>query len=104
MALCAASLLAAGCGDDDSGKPRPSTGGGGGAAGAKATFASTCGGCHTLSDAGTSGGIGPNLDELKPSHDQVLKALATGPGVMPDKLLSGAEAEAMAGYVSSVTR
>ncbi len=28
-----------------------------------------CGGCHTLSDAGTSGTVGPNLDSLQPSYD-----------------------------------
>ena len=27
-----------------------------------------CGSCHTLSDAGTSGSVGPNLDAVKPSR------------------------------------
>jgi mono/diheme cytochrome c family protein len=43
-----------------------------------------CGDCHTLADAGTTGTIGPNLDEVKPSFDQVIAALDTGPGEMPD--------------------
>jgi mono/diheme cytochrome c family protein len=30
-------------------------------------FATNCGGCHTLSQAGTTGNIGPNLDEALPS-------------------------------------
>lgn len=42
-----------------------------------------CGDCHTLADAATTGTIGPNLDELKPSFEQVLAALNEGPGEMP---------------------
>jgi mono/diheme cytochrome c family protein len=36
-------------------------------------FATNCGGCHTLSAAGTAGTIGPNLDDVLPgqSEDQV---------------------------------
>ena len=30
-----------------------------------------CGGCHTLKDAGSSGNVGPNLDQLKPSEPTV---------------------------------
>lgn len=43
-----------------------------------------CGSCHTLADAGTTGTIGPNLDQVKPSFEQVIAALNEGPGVMPD--------------------
>lgn len=42
-----------------------------------------CGDCHTLADAGTTGTIGPNLDEVKPTFEQVLTALNTAPGEMP---------------------
>jgi len=44
----------------------PQGGGGGNAnAAGKQVFASNgCGGCHTLSDAGTSGAVGPKLDDL----------------------------------------
>ena len=28
----------------------------------------SCGGCHTLKDAGSTGNVGPNLDQLKPSE------------------------------------
>jgi len=31
----------------------------------KSIFTSTCGGCHTLADAGAVGNVGPNLDEAK---------------------------------------
>ena len=35
----------------------------------EAVFASAgCGGCHTLEAAGSSGNVGPNLDEAKPDH------------------------------------
>jgi cytochrome c6 len=43
-----------------------------------------CGECHTLADAGTTGTIGPDLDEVKPTFDQVIAALNEGPGEMPD--------------------
>ena len=36
----------------------------------KQVFVQNCGGCHTLADAGTSGNVGPNLDQLKPSLDR----------------------------------
>jgi cytochrome c6 len=42
-----------------------------------------CGTCHTLADAGTTGTIGPNLDQVKPTFDQVIAALDEGPGQMP---------------------
>lgn len=67
----------------------------------KQVFASTCGGCHTLADAGTSGSIGPNLDELKPDAAQVISAIETGPSSMPPNLLSGEEAQSVADYVAA---
>ena len=97
-------LAAAGCGGDDDGGGGGGTGTGGGAtqeAGAPAeTFKTTCGGCHTLSAAGTNGQVGPDLDELKPDADRVTQAIEQGPGVMPENLLKGAEADAVANYVA----
>jgi mono/diheme cytochrome c family protein len=69
----------------------------------KDTFAGTCGSCHTLSDAGTKGTFGPNLDDLAPDKARVLNAIKTGPGGMPSGLLDAAQADAVAGYVSSVS-
>jgi mono/diheme cytochrome c family protein len=63
-------------------------------------FTSTCGSCHTLAAAGTSGTVGPNLDELKPTEQVVLNAIQTGPGTMPPGLYSGADAQAVAKYVA----
>ena len=34
-------------------------------------FVAQCGSCHTLSDAGTSGTIGPNLDETTLEEDDI---------------------------------
>jgi mono/diheme cytochrome c family protein len=63
-----------------------------------------CGGCHTLKDAGTSGTVGPNLDQLKPSESTVEHQVETGGGAMPSfkGTLTPAEIAAVAKYVSSV--
>src|SRR3546814_12272954 len=42
-----------------------------------------CAVCHALSDAGSSGAIGPDLDELKPDAARIKKVLQEGMGVMP---------------------
>ena len=50
----------------------------------KEVFANAgCGGCHTLDAAGSRGSIGPNLDDLKPSFDRVVKQVTGGGKVMP---------------------
>lgn len=54
----------------------------GDAAAGEAVF-SACAGCHTLAAAGANGAVGPNLDELKPSYDQVLQVVTNGKGAMP---------------------
>lgn len=61
-----------------------------------------CAICHTLNDAGTEGTIGPVLDELKPSADQVEKAIREGLGVMPafGETLNEVQIKALAAYVS----
>ncbi len=66
----------------------------------KQVFDSTCGGCHALADAGTSGKIGPDLDELKPDAARVVRAIEQGPGQMPEGLLQGTEAQEVADYVA----
>lgn len=71
----------------------------------RALFASTCGSCHALKAAGTSGSVGPNLDQLKPDAAGVTAAIAkggTGSGRMPPGLLSGADAKQVADYVAGV--
>jgi mono/diheme cytochrome c family protein len=50
----------------------------------KTIFASqSCGGCHTLKDAGTSGTVGPDLDQLAPALDAIQKQVTNGGGGMP---------------------
>jgi cytochrome c6 len=72
----------------------------------KEVFTSNCGSCHTLSAAGTSGTIGPNLDELEPSESTVEKQVINGGGPMPafgkEKILSSTEVKVVSEYVSSV--
>ena len=71
----------------------------------KQVFASAgCGGCHTLKDAGTSGNVGPNLDQKKPTKQKVTTQVTNGGGAMPSfkGRLTPAQIKAVATYVSSV--
>jgi mono/diheme cytochrome c family protein len=52
-------------------------------AGAAVFRSSGCGDCHTLAAAGSSGTVGPNLDEAKPPHSLVVDRVTNGQGVMP---------------------
>jgi mono/diheme cytochrome c family protein len=74
------------------------------AASGKDVFTSSCGGCHTLADAGTSGATGPNLDDAAPDAATVKALVRGGGGGMPafGENLSNAEVDAVAAYVSSV--
>lgn len=65
----------------------------------------SCTVCHTLTDAGSAGEIGPNLDELAPSATQVRNAVKGGVGLMPafGESLSEAQITAVAHYVAKVT-
>ncbi|HEV8686404.1 MAG TPA: cytochrome c [Gaiellaceae bacterium] len=74
------------------------------AAGKQVFQTAGCGSCHTLKDAGTTGQIGPNLDDAKPSHDLVVERVTKGKGAMPtfkDKL-TDKQIQDVAAYVSSV--
>lgn len=64
----------------------------------------SCGLCHSLRDAGTSGTIGPDLDQLKPDARRVAAALRGGVGVMPSfaDSLSDEQIEALAHYIAQV--
>ena len=61
-----------------------------------------CGSCHALADAGTSGTIGPNLDDSKPSTELVVDRVTNGQGQMPPfaGTLSGQQIADVAAYVS----
>lgn len=76
------------------------------AAEGKTVFTTTCGSCHTLKAAGTSGEVGPNLDELEPDLATVEHQVVNGGGGMPafgkEGALDAKEIKAVATYVSTV--
>jgi mono/diheme cytochrome c family protein len=125
--LAAAALLAAGCGYGgaaNAGGQRPDTQSG------QQLFTTSCGNCHTLSAAGTSATIGPNLDNafaaaVQEGYPQsvienvVLDQIRLGSGPiatytngklgnfkpqtpMPANILEGQDALDVAAYVASV--
>lgn len=63
-----------------------------------------CGGCHTLADAGSTGAVGPNLDDAQPDAELVLDRVTNGQGGMPSfsSTLSEQQIADVAAYVSSV--
>ena len=112
----ALALVAAGCGGDDNSsgaeETAPATtettggdtgGESGDAANGKTVFASAgCGGCHTFEAAGSSGSVGPNLDDASPSFDAVVTQVTNGGGAMPafGDELSEQEIRDVAAFVS----
>jgi mono/diheme cytochrome c family protein len=125
LLLAFVAALGAACGGDDEDSAAPAevitqttappaeTSGGtetspedGEAADGKALFVQNCSGCHTLADAGTTGKVGPNLDETTPSFERVRSMVTNGGGgglgVMPafKGSLSEDKIEAIARYVS----
>jgi mono/diheme cytochrome c family protein len=84
-------------GEQEAGEGDPANG--------KKVFASAgCGSCHTLADAGTSGSVGPNLDDAQPDNAEVTEKVTNGSGVMPSfkDQLSEQEIQDVAAYVVSV--
>jgi mono/diheme cytochrome c family protein len=68
-----------------------------------AIFASAgCESCHTLAAAGSSGNVGPNLDDLQPDFATVKSQVENGGGGMPafSGDLSPAEIDAVSRYVA----
>jgi mono/diheme cytochrome c family protein len=61
-----------------------------------------CGSCHTLAAAGSSGAVGPNLDEAKPAHELVVDRVTNGQGAMPSfkDQLSEEQIQAVADFVT----
>ena len=81
-------------------------GGGGETADGEAIFSEAgCGGCHVLEAAGSSGNVGPNLDESKPSRDLAIDRITNGRGAMPPfkDSYSADQIEAVADYVVAST-
>jgi mono/diheme cytochrome c family protein len=117
----------AGCGDEEEASPTPETITGtvtdtettetddtettetgeeepadGDPAAGKPIFVSNCGSCHVLADAGTSGSIGPNLDESQPDFELVVDRVTNGQGAMPSfaDSLDEQQIQAVADYVA----
>jgi mono/diheme cytochrome c family protein len=65
-----------------------------------------CGGCHTLADAQTTGQVGPNLDQLKPSYDAAVAQVTNGGGGMPPfkDTLTEQQIKDVSAYVSTATQ
>ncbi len=69
-------------------------------------FASAgCGGCHALEEAGSSGTVGPNLDESQPDLSLTIDRVTNGQGAMPSfsDSLSEQEISDVATYVVEST-
>jgi cytochrome c oxidase subunit 2 len=96
------------------------TTGGAAAADGKTVFTKIggCGACHTLADAGTTGAVGPNLDEgLKGKDEAFIRQSIVDPsavitkgfsdGIMPPNFgdtLQPAELDALVKYLAEVTK
>jgi mono/diheme cytochrome c family protein len=77
--------------------------GGDATAGKQVFLSAGCTGCHTLKDAGSTGTVGPNLDQLKPSFARVKHQVEVGGGPMPafKGQLTGTQINDVAAFVSS---
>lgn len=71
---------------------------------ARSLYIQNCGVCHRLADAGTVGGVGPNLDSLRPSRSTVVRQVTNGGGGMPAfrGVLTPSQIDAIGTYVSQV--
>jgi cytochrome c6 len=72
----------------------------------KAVFASAgCGACHTLKAAGSTGTVGPNLDQLKPPYARIVHQVQVGGGPMPafKDTLSAKQIQNVAAFVFAST-
>jgi cytochrome c6 len=65
----------------------------------------SCGSCHTLADAKTTGTVGPNLDSLKPDYQAVTAQVTNGSTNMPsfNHTLSTQQIADVAAYVVTAT-
>jgi mono/diheme cytochrome c family protein len=124
VALIALPIAVAGCGGGEEVSPTPETVVGsipaattaeegptstleGDASKGEAIFASAgCGGCHTLEAAGSSGNVGPNLDDAKPDVALAINRVTNGAGAMPSfkGQLSEQEIADVAAYVVESTQ
>jgi mono/diheme cytochrome c family protein len=85
-------------------QPAPSGSQGNAAAGKTVFTSAGCSSCHTLKNAGATGTVGPNLDQLKPSFARVHHQVENGGAIMPafKSTLTATQINDVAAYVSSV--
>jgi mono/diheme cytochrome c family protein len=113
LIVLAVSLAACGGGDDNGGgssasssssQPTASGGAENASAQGKQVFTQNCKSCHTLKDAGATGSVGPNLDELQPPKATVVRQVNNGGGPMPafKGKLTDAQINAVSTYVSTI--
>lgn len=72
----------------------------------KQVFANSgCSGCHTLKAAGSSGNVGPNLDDKKPAFARIVTQVEKGGGPMPayKGQLSATQIQDVAAFVYAST-
>jgi mono/diheme cytochrome c family protein len=69
----------------------------------EAIFQASCASCHTLVAAGSTGTVGPNLDDSQPAQELVVDRVTNGRGQMPSfkDSLNAQQIEAVAEYVAS---
>ena len=86
------------------GQPPPGEAAGDAAAGKEVFASAGCASCHTLSDSGATGTIGPSLDAAKPPAELVVDRVTNGLGGMPSfaDQLTEQQIQDVAAYVSSV--
>ena len=112
VASLGAALVVAGCGgggQETTGREGADTNNG------KTLFIEKCGSCHTLSDAGTQGRVGPNLDHAfgyarrqgfdeTTFYDITLQQIDLAAPPMPADLVKGQDAVDVAAYVARVAK
>lgn len=87
---------------DPSNPPTSGDSGGDSTDGATLFASLGCAGCHTLAAAGSTGTVGPNLDDAKPSKALVIDRVTNGKGGMPSfgSQLSDEQIGIIAAYVA----
>jgi cytochrome c6 len=74
------------------------------AAGRELFNAWSCSACHTLTDAGSQGAVGPSLDNPNLTHDFIVTRVTNGSGPMPSfsGQISDADIGKLADYIVAV--
>ena len=101
IALVSILLLTAGCGGNGGGSDASDDAGG--SPGAQIFADQGCGDCHSMRAADAKGKVGPDLDELRPNEERVIKQVTNGGNGMPafkDKL-SADQIQQVAAFVAT---